>query len=86
MYVLRRTVNIVNSTVLFNCYIGLNSCSDWRLEEPRIHDPDTKTVRLSPVLVRLQLCLLVSKDVGVHLQLCLLISKDVGVTSDQGKM
>ncbi len=32
MYVLRRTVNIVNSTGLVNCYIGLNSCSGWRLE------------------------------------------------------
>ncbi len=52
MYVLRReTVNIVNSTGLFNCYIGWSSCSGWRLEESCIHDLDTKTATISEISI-----------------------------------
>ncbi len=54
MYVLRRTVIIVNSTGLHNCYIDWNSCSDWRLEESRIHDPNTITATESVAVATLR--------------------------------
>ncbi len=50
--------NIVNSTILFDYYATCHLCSGWRLEEePRIHDPNTRTAIIPDPLLGLGLCI-----------------------------